>query len=137
MQDVPPTFLQQQGTGLRRATPLSDEVLVELLEADGLEDAMLVILPGEQDKSQGSRPSPSAQWETSTLPLTAEVSASHPAGTFPGDTSPWPQGTGQARHTQNTDWCLQCHPTSASGAFSATPHQLRCVNAQAAPSDLY
>lgn len=40
---------------------------MELLEANGLEDAVLVILPGEEDKRQGSKPSPAEQWETSTL----------------------------------------------------------------------
>lgn len=90
---APLTFLQQQSTGLGRAVPLTDKVLVELLETNGLEDAVLVVLPGEQDKRQGSKQLPSEQWET-------QISASHPAGTSVGDTSPWPQGTSQARHQQ-------------------------------------
>lgn len=97
---APLTFLQQQSTGLRRAVPLTDKVLVELLETNGLEDAVLVVLPGEQDKRQGSKQLPSEQWENPALPVIAQISASHPAGTSEGDTSPWPQGTSQARHQQ-------------------------------------
>lgn len=73
-----PTSLQQQGTGLGRAAPFADEVLVELLEADGLEDAVLVILAGGQGNRQGLGPSPSGRGDLS-LPGTAGIPACHPA----------------------------------------------------------
>lgn len=73
-----PTSLQQQGTGLRRASPFADEVLVELLEADGLEDAVLVILAGEQGNRQGLGPSPSGRGDLSP-PGTARIPACRPA----------------------------------------------------------
>lgn len=86
---------------------------MEFLEADGLEDAVLVILPGEQDKRQGSRPPPLEQWGTPTLPKRAELSAPHPAEISPGDTSPWLRGQAMRGTHRNTDRCLQCQPTSA------------------------
>lgn len=86
---------------------------MEFLEADGLEDAVLVILPGEQDKRQGSRPCPSEQWETPTLPKRAELFAPHSAGTSPGDTSPQLRGQAKPGTHRNTDGCLHCQPTSA------------------------
>lgn len=73
-----PTSLQQQGTGLGRAAPFADEVLVELLEANGLEDAVLVILAGEQGNRQGLGPSPSGRGDLSP-PGTAEIPACRPA----------------------------------------------------------
>lgn len=73
---------------------------MELLEADGLEDAMLVILPGEQDKRQGSKQSPSEQGETSTTPKIAQISVSHPAGPPQVTQAHGIGGTSQARYTR-------------------------------------
>lgn len=43
---------------------------MKLLETNGLEDAVLIILPGEEDNSQESGPSLSEQWVTPTFPVT-------------------------------------------------------------------
>lgn len=52
------TLLQQDGAGLRRALPLGHQVLVELLEANGLENAVLIILAGAEGHRQEVSASP-------------------------------------------------------------------------------